>query len=51
VGEAIAARTVCKVLLLNATHDRETGTSAEGSGGLSAAEIVQAVRCFRDLGL
>lgn len=46
VGESIAAqRGVSKVLLLNASHDRETGTSAVGSDGLSASEVVQAVRC------
>ena len=32
------------MLLLNASHDRETGTSGEGDGGMSAREVVQAVR-------
>ena len=32
------------MLLLNASHDRETGTSGEGAGGMSAREVVQAVR-------
>lgn len=42
--EAIAARQgVPKVLLLNGSHDRETSTSAGGEGGMTAADIVQAV--------
>ena len=44
VGEAIAQSSVTKILLLNASHDRETGTSAVGPGGMSAVEVVQAVR-------
>ncbi len=48
VGEAIADRQAAKVLLLNGSHDRETGTSADPSGadvpgGMSAREVVQAV--------
>jgi len=39
------------VLLLNASHDRETGTSSEGAGGMSAREVVQAVRHLLPPGL
>ena len=43
--EAIAARQGApKLLLLNGSHDRETGTVASGEGGMSAADVVQAVR-------
>ncbi len=42
--EAIAARqSAQKLLLLNGSHDRETGAVAGGEGGMSAADVVQAV--------
>lgn len=43
--EAIAARPAApKLLLLNGSHDRETGTSPSGgNSGMTVSEVVQAV--------
>eukprot|EP00208_Stichococcus_sp_RCC1054_P005366 CAMPEP_0206142102 /NCGR_PEP_ID=MMETSP1473-20131121/15574_1 /ASSEMBLY_ACC=CAM_ASM_001109 /TAXON_ID=1461547 /ORGANISM="Stichococcus sp, Strain RCC1054" /LENGTH=694 /DNA_ID=CAMNT_0053536961 /DNA_START=76 /DNA_END=2156 /DNA_ORIENTATION=- len=45
VGEAIAARPAApKLLLLNGSHDRETGTSPSGgNSGMTVSEVVQAL--------
>lgn len=43
VGEAIAARRVPKILLLNGSHDRETSTAPYHVGPMTAADVVQAV--------
>jgi 2-phospho-L-lactate transferase CofD len=44
VGEAIAARGVPKLLLLNGSHDRETLVCGAHAGPMSASDIVLAVR-------
>lgn len=45
IGEAVAAKsTAPKLLLLNGSHDRETGTSPSGNaGGMTASEVVHAL--------
>lgn len=43
LGEAVAARHVPKVLLLNGSHDRETASALTHGGPMTAVDMVQAV--------
>ncbi|GIL81337.1 hypothetical protein Vretimale_1109 [Volvox reticuliferus] len=43
MGEAIAARPVPKVMMLNGSHDRETACCGAHDGPMTAADMVQAV--------
>lgn len=47
VGEAIAGRSVPKVMMLNGSHDRETACCGAHDGPMTAADMVQAVRGVR----